>query len=80
MASVPLLHSSISESIAWLGRVLDWATPPGMNCIEIQKGGKGGTLRNWILAWETGRGFYIARPEGVPKYLVQRLSVTASQA
>jgi len=46
MASVPLLYRSISESIVWHGRVLDWTPAHGMHCIEIQKGGKDGTLRD----------------------------------
>jgi hypothetical protein len=79
MASVPLLYRSISESISWQARVLDWGPAPGMHCIEIQKIGKGGTLRDWILVWETGRGFHIATPEGVPKYLMHRLSALLAQ-
>jgi hypothetical protein len=79
MASVPLLYRSISESITWQARVLDWGPAPGMHCIEIQKVGKGGMLLDWLLVWETGRGFHIATPEGVPKYLIHRLSALLAQ-
>jgi hypothetical protein len=79
MASVPLLYRSIQESITWQARVLDWRPAPGMQCIEVQKIGKGGTLRDWILVWQTGRGFHMAKPEGVPKYLIHRLSALLAQ-
>jgi hypothetical protein len=49
-----------------------------MHCIEIQKLGKGGTLRDWILVWESGRGFHF-KPDGVPKYLMHRLSALLAQ-